>query len=381
MDFTWSKELVELRKEVREFALKEIAPIAKDYDLKQKFPMEIAKKMGKMGYLGIIFPKEYGGRGLDYKSYVIIVEEISRVDGSMGITVAAHNSLCSNHIYSFANEAQKKKYLPRLTNGSTMGFWGLTEPNAGSDAAGTQTTAVLDGDHWVLNGTKSFITHGGVGDIGVILAATDRSKGNKGLSSFLIERTDKGFSTGSKEDKMGLRASDTTELVFDNCRIPKDRLCGQLNMGFIDTLKVLDGGRISIGALGLGLAQGAVDCAMDFVKSGGKVEGKPATEHQGIRHMVVDMNMETEAARLLLMRAADMKDRHERVTLEASMGKVYAAEVGMRNAVKAVQILGSLGLTNNSIAERIMRDVKLCEIGEGTSEVQRLVMARSLGLG
>ena len=299
----------------------------------------------------------------------------------MGITVASHNSLCSNHIYSFGSDAQKKKYIPRLASGKALGFWGLTEPNAGSDAAGTQTTAVLDGDHWVLNGSKSFITQGGVGDIGVVLASTDKSKGNKGITAFIVERSDKGFSTGAKEDKMGLRASDTTELVFDNCRIPKDRLLGELGRGFVDTLKILDGGRISIGALGLGLAQGALDCAMDFVKSGGKVEGIPATEHQGIRHMVVDMAMEIDAARLLLMRAADMKDRHERVTLEASMGKVYAAEVGMRSAIKAVQILGAWGLTNASPAERIMRDVKLCEIGEGTSEVQRLVMSRMLGLG
>jgi len=308
------------------------------------------------------------------------VEEISRIDGSMGITVAAHNSLCSNHIYSFASDEQKKKYMPRLTSGETMGFWGLTEPNAGSDAGGTQTTAVLDGDEWVLNGSKMFITHGGVGDIGVVLASTDKSLGNKGISAFIIERSDKGFATGAKEDKMGLRASDTTELVFDDCRIPKDRLIGELNRGFIDTLKVLDGGRISIGALGLGLAQGALDCALEYAKGGGKFEGAPVKDHQGLKHMIVDMATEVHAARLLLMDAADTKDRGERVTIKSAMGKMYAAEVGMRNATKAVTLLGNMGLTQDSSAERIFRDVKLCEIGEGTSEIQRLVISRQLGL-
>jgi alkylation response protein AidB-like acyl-CoA dehydrogenase len=380
MDTSWTPELEELREEVREFALKEITPIATEHDNLQKFPMDVAKKMGERGYLGIIFPKELGGRGLGYKSYVIIVEEISRVDGSMGITVAAHNSLCSNHIYSFASEEQKKKYMPQLTGGATLGFWGLTEPNAGSDAGGTQTTAVLDGDEWVLNGSKTFITHGGVGDIGVVLASTDKSLGNKGISAFIIERSDEGFATGNKEHKLGLRASDTTELVFDDCRLPKERLVGELNRGFIDTLKVLDGGRISIGALGLGLAQGALDCALEYAKDGGKFQGGLVKDHQGLKHMIVDMATEVHAARLLLMDAADTKDRGERVTIKSAMGKMYAAEVGMRNATKAVQILGSMGLSQDSYAERIFRDVKLCEIGEGTSEVQRLVIARMLGL-
>jgi len=380
MDLAWTEELNNLRAEVREFALAEIAPIATEYDNLQKFPMDVVKKMAAKGWLGIIFPQELGGMGLGYKEYLTIVEEISRVDGSMGITVAAHNSLCSNHIYSFASDELKQRYMPILTKGETLGFWGLTEPNAGSDAGGTQTTAVLDGDEWVLNGSKMFITHGGVGDIGVILASTDKSLGNKGITAFIVERSDPGFATGAKEDKLGLRASDTTELVFDECRIPKDRQCGELNHAFIDTLKILDGGRISIGALGLGLAQGALDCALDYAKEGGKFEGKPIKEHQGIKHTIVDMYMEVQAARLLLLDAADAKDRGDKVSVKSAMGKVYAAEVGMRNATKAVQVLGALGLTQGSAAERIFRDVKLCEIGEGTSEVQRLVIARNLGL-
>lgn len=380
MDLSWTPELLELKKQTREFALKEIAPYAVEFDNRQEFPLEIVNKMAKQGYLGIIVPKELGGMGLDYKSYLVIVDEISRVDGSMGITVAAHNSLCTNHILQFGTEEQVKKYVPKLASGEVIGFWGLTEPNAGSDSGATQTTAVLDGDEWILNGTKSFITHGAHGNVGVVLASTDRSLGTRGITAFIIERTDEGFSTGNKEEKIGLHASDTAELVFDNCRIPKDRQCGELNHGFKDTMKILDGGRISIGALGLGLAQGALDCVLEYAQSGGMHEGVPVKDHQGLKHMIVDMAMEIHCARLLLFDAADTMDRGERVTMVSAMGKVYSSEVGMRCATKAISILGAKGLTQSVAAERIFRDVKLCEIGEGTSEVQRLVIGRSLGL-
>jgi hypothetical protein len=332
-----------------------------------------------MNLLGIIFPKEYGGLGLGYVSYAIIIEEISRICGSHGLSTAAHNSLCSNHIYLAGTEEQKQKYLIPLAKGEKIGMWGLTEANAGSDAAGTQTTAVLEGDEWVLNGSKMFITHGNVGDTAVILAVTDKSLGNKGISSFIVEKGTPGFSTGMHVEKLGVRACDTGELVLENCRIPKENLLGELNRGFIDTLKILDGGRISIGSMAVGLAQGALDESIKHAKE--RVQyGKPIAKLQAIQWMIADMATEVEAARLLVYRAGYLKDQGNRVTIESAMAKAYASEVAVRAATRAIQIQGSRGYLKGTQVERIFRDVKLTKIGEGTSEIQRLVIARQLGL-
>ncbi len=366
-----------IRQMVREFAEREIKPVAAEYDETQEFPMELVKKIAAQNLLGIIFPQKYGGGGVDYIGYAIAVEELSRVDGSMGITVAAHNSLCSNHIYSFGTEEQKQKYLVPLAKGEHLGAWGLTEPGSGSDAGALKTTAVLDGDEWVLNGNKTFITNGGVAETAVIMASTDRSKKTHGVSAFIVEKGTPGFEPGSKENKLGLRASDTHELILDDCRIPKENLLGNLNEGFKNTLAILDGGRISIGALALGLAQGAYEEALNYAKDREQF-GRPISNFQGIQWMLADMATEIEAARLLIYRAAEKKSRGLRVTKESAMAKLYASEVGMRVATKAVQIHGGYGYTKEFPVERMFRDVKLCEIGEGTSEIQRIVIARQI---
>jgi alkylation response protein AidB-like acyl-CoA dehydrogenase len=379
MEFKLTEQHNILRRTVREFAEKEIRPIARQYDESQEFPWETVKKMAGMGLMGIIFPPEYGGAGMDYISYAIGVEEISRVCGAHGITMAAHNSLCSNNIYIAGNEEQKQKYLVPLARGEKLGAWGLTEPNAGSDAGGTQTTAVKDGNEWILNGTKNFITNGGVGEISVIIAITDKSKGKKGISAFIVEKDTDGFKVGLKEDKLGLRSSDTTELILEDCRIPEENLLGEEGYGFINSLKVLDGGRISIASLALGLAQGAFDLSLEYAKSREQF-GKPIGKFQAIQWMLADMATEIDAARLLTYRSCWLKDQGEKTTIESAMAKMYASEVGMRTATKAIQIHGGYGYTKEYAVERIFRDVKLCEIGEGTSEIQRLIISRELGL-
>ncbi len=377
MDFSYKPEHRMIRKVAREFAETEIKPIAADYDERQAFPWETVRKMGKLGLLGIIFPKEYGGAGADYIGYAIGVEELSRVDGSHGITMAAHVSLCSNHIYMCGTEEQKQRFLVPLARGEKIGAWGLTEPSAGSDASGTKTTAVLDGDEWVLNGSKIFITHGSVGDIAVMLAVTDKGKGHRGISSFIVEKGTEGFTAGTKENKLGLRASDTAEMVLQDCRIPKENQLGKLGDGFRDALRVLDGGRISIGALGLGIAQGAYEESVKYAKEREQF-GRPIADFQAIQHMLANMAMEIDAARMLLYRAAYWKSQGKKVTREGAMAKLYCSEVAMRTTTKAIQIHGGYGYTKDYPVERFFRDAKLCEIGEGTSEIQRLVIAREV---
>jgi alkylation response protein AidB-like acyl-CoA dehydrogenase len=378
LDFKLTKEHEMIRTMVRNFAETEIKPIVPEYDENQEFPWVTVRKMADLNLLGLIFPPEYGGAGVGYISYAIAVEEVSRVCGAHGITVAAHNSLCSNHIYISGTEEQKQKYLTPLAKGEKIGAWGLTEPGAGSDAGETMTTAELDGDEWILNGQKTFITHGSVANTSVIIAATDKSKRHKGISAFIIDCDTPGYSTGTKENKLGLRCSDTAEIVMEDCRIPKENLLGNLNNAFKDTLAVLDGGRISIAAMALGIAQGALDESLKYAQEREQF-GRPISKFQAIQWMIADMATEIDAARLLVYRAGYMKDHGMRVTKEAAMAKMYAAEVGMRACTKAIQIHGGYGYTKDYPVERFFRDVKLCEIGEGTSEIQRLVIARRLG--
>jgi alkylation response protein AidB-like acyl-CoA dehydrogenase len=377
VDFQLNDEQKQLRREIRDFAEREIRDNVMKWDEESKFPLEIIKQLGKMGVMGIIFPAEYGGAGLGYVEYVIAVEELSRVDGSVGIIVAAHNSLCSNHIYIAGNEEQRKKYIPKLATGEFIGAWGLTEPGSGSDAGSARTTAVRKGNKWVLNGTKTFITNGSHADVMVVVAVTDRTAKTHGLSAFIVEKGTKGFRAGKKENKLGLRASDTAEMIFEDCEVPAENLLGKEGDGFIDSMRVLDGGRISIAALSLGIGQGAYDCALNYSKER-KQFGKPIAEFQAIQWKLADMATELEAARLLTMRAADMKDKGMKTTQESSMAKLYASEVAVRCANESVQIHGGYGFIKDYPAEKYYRDVKLCTIGEGTSEIQRLVIARQL---
>jgi len=377
VDFQLNDEQKQLRREIRDFAEREIRDNVMKWDEESKFPLEVVKQLGKMGVMGIIFPAEYGGAGLGYVEYVIAVEELSRVDGSVGIIVAAHNSLCSNHIYLAGTEEQKKKYIPKLATGEFIGAWGLTEPGSGSDAGSARTTAVRKGNKWVLNGTKTFITNGSYADVMVVVAVTDRTVKTHGLSAFIVEKGTKGFRAGKKENKLGLRASDTAEMIFEDCEIPAENLLGKEGDGFIDSMRVLDGGRISIAALSLGIGQGAYECALDYSKER-KQFGKPIAEFQAIQWKLADMATELEAARLLTMRAADMKDKGMKTTQESSMAKLYASEVAVRCANESVQIHGGYGFIKDYPAEKYYRDVKLCTIGAGTSEIQRLVIARQL---
>ena len=378
MDFAFTDEQNQLRRSVREFAEGEIAPHVMEWDEASRFPSEIMPKLGEMGLLGVIFPEEYGGAGLGYIEYVIAIEELSRVDGSVGIIVAAHNSLCSNHIYKFGSDEQKKKYLAPLVQGKKIGAWSLTEPEAGSDAAGTRTTAVRDGKNWVLNGSKTFCTNGHYADIAVVMAVTDRSKNSHGISAFIVEEGTPGFKPGKKENKLGLRASDTSELIFSDCRIPAENLLGAEGDGFIGSLKILDGGRISIAALGLGMAQGALEAATKYAKQR-KQFGQTISEFQAIQFKLAEMATEVEAARLLVYQAAWLADRKNvRFTKESSMAKLFAGEVAVRVANECVQIHGGYGFIKDYPAEKFYRDVKLCTIGEGTSEIQKLVIARQL---
>jgi alkylation response protein AidB-like acyl-CoA dehydrogenase len=377
VDFQLSDEQKQLRKSVRDFAEREIAPHVMQWDEAGTFPMEVVKELGKLGLMGVIFPAEYSGAGLGYVEYVIAIEELSRVDGSVGIIVAAHNSLCSNHIFIAGNEAQRKKYMPKLATGEFIGAWGLTEPGSGSDAGSARTTAVKKGNKWVINGTKTFITNGSYADVMVVVAVTDKTAKTHGLSAFIVEKGTKGFRPGKKENKLGLRASDTAELIFEDCEIPEENLLGKEGDGFIDSMRVLDGGRISIAALSLGIGQGAYECALRYSKER-KQFGKAIGEFQAIQWKLADMATELDAARLLTMRAADMKDKGMKTTQESSMAKLYASEVAVRCANESVQIHGGYGFIKDYPAEKYYRDVKLCTIGEGTSEIQRLVIARQL---
>jgi len=378
VDFSFTEEQKQLRKSIREFAEGEIAPHVMEWDEASHFPLELIPKLAEMGLLGIIFPEQYGGAGLGYVEYVIAIEELSRVDGSIGIIIAAHNSLCSNHIYKFGTEAQKQKYLVPLAQGKKIGAWSLTEPEAGSDAGGTRTTARRDGDHYILNGSKTFTTNGHYADTCVAMAVTDKSKGSHGISAFLLEKGMAGFRPGKKENKLGLRASDTSEIIFTDCRVSAANLLGPEGEGFTGSLAILDGGRISIAALGLGMAQGALDAALKYAKQR-KQFGKTISEFQAIQFKLADMATEVEAARLLVYQAAWLADnKTPRFSGESSMAKLFAGEVAVRVANECVQIHGGYGFIKDYPAEKFYRDVKLCTIGEGTSEIQKLVIARQL---
>lgn len=377
MEFHLTQEQELTRQTVRRFAEQEIAPRAFELDETQEFPRDIMKKLGDMGMLGILFPPEYGGAGLTYLDYVLIIEELARVDGSIGLSVAAHNSLCSNHIFVAGTEEQKRRYLAPLARGVTIGAWSLTEPTAGSDASGTRSTAVRDGAGWVLNGSKTFATHGSVCDVAVVFAVSEKSKGKHGISAFILEKGMKGFGAGRKENKMGCRASDTAEIVMQDCRVPDDNRLGEEGQGFIDALRILDGGRIGIGALGVGIAQGAFEQAVAYAKSRKQFD-QPIANFQAVQWMLADSAVEINAARLLVQRAAFLKDTGEEVTRAASMAKLYASETAVRVANRAVQIHGGYGYVKEYPVERAYRDAKICTIGEGTSEIQRLVIARQL---
>jgi alkylation response protein AidB-like acyl-CoA dehydrogenase len=377
VDFEYTPEQIQLRREVREFAMAEIAPHVLEWDEAQTFPLEVIRKLGKLGYMGAIFPEEYGGAGLGYVEYAIVIEELSRVDGSVGIIVAAHTSLCSNHIYKAGSEEQKKKYLPKLASGEWIGCWSLTEPEAGSDAAGTRTTAVRSGEDWVINGAKSFTTNAHYADVCVGMAVTNRAAAQHGISAFILEKGMPGFRAGKKENKLGLRASATGDVIFTNCRVGASQLVGKQDEGFVDSLRILDGGRISIAALSIGMAQGAYDAALKHAKIR-KQFGRPISEFQAIQHKLVDMATRLDASRLLTYRAATRLDRGKRVTRESAMAKLFASESAVWIANEAVQIHGGYGFIKDYPVEKFYRDVKLCTIGEGTSEIQRLVIARQL---
>jgi butyryl-CoA dehydrogenase len=377
MNFSLTKEQDFVRKMVREFAETDVKPIAAEIDVTERFPMENVEKMAKYHMLGIPFPVELGGAGGNNISYAIAVEELSRVCGSTGVILSAHTSLGASPIYAFGTPAQKEKYLVPLAKGEKLGAFGLTEPNAGTDAAGQQTTAVLDGDNYILNGSKIFITNGGVADIFIVFAMTDKSKGTRGISAFIVEKSFPGFSIGKVEEKLGIRASSTTELVFENCIVPKENLLGKEGQGFRVAMNTLDGGRIGIAAQALGIAQGALDEAVAYMKER-KQFGKPLAAFQGLQWMVADMDVKVQAARLLVYKAADNKDKGLPYSVEAARAKLYASEVAMEVTTKAVQIFGGYGYTKEYPVERMMRDAKITEIYEGTSEVQRMVISGNI---
>lgn len=377
MDFEYSAEQLHLRKSVRDFATAEIAPHVLEWDENQTFPLEVIKKAGELGLLGAVFPEEFGGAGLGYIEYSIVIEELARVDPSVALIVAAHNSLCTNHIYLAGNEEQKRKYIPKLATGEWIGCWSLTEPEAGSDAAGTRSLATLKGDEWVLNGGKTFTTNAQYADVCVAMAVTDRAASQHGISAFILEKNTPGFRVGKKENKLGMRASATGEVLFTDCRLPQSQLLGKPGEGFVDSLRVLDGGRISIAALALGIAQGAFDAALKYSKRR-KQFGRFISEFQAIQHKLADMATDIEGARWLVYRAGARKDAGHRVTRESAMAKLFASEMAVRVADQALQIHGGYGFIKDYPVEKFYRDVKLCTIGEGTSEIQRLVIARQL---
>jgi alkylation response protein AidB-like acyl-CoA dehydrogenase len=377
MNFDLTTEQLQIRSSVREFAAAEIAPHVLEWDEAQHFPVELLPKLAELGLMGIIFPESYGGAGLGYVEYVTVIEELSRVDGSVGISVAGHNSLCSNHIHMFGTDEQKKKFLVPLAQGEHLGAWGLTEPSAGSDASGTRSMAVRQNGGWIVNGSKNFITHAIHADTCVAVAVTDRSKGNKGITAFIFERGMKGFAPAKKENKLGLRASETASVIFEDCYVSDENRLGDEGLGFIQAMQVLDGGRISIAALAVGMAQGAYEAALKYAQSREQF-GKPISEFQAIQFKLADMATQIEAARLLMYRAAALKDQGKKVTKESAMAKLYASEMSVRVCEEAIQIHGGYGYTKDYPAEKYWRDSKLCTIGEGTSEIQRMVIARQL---
>jgi alkylation response protein AidB-like acyl-CoA dehydrogenase len=377
MDFAYTPEQVHLRKSVREFAEAEIGPHVLEWDEEQIFPLEAIKEAGKLGFMGAIFPEDLGGAGLGYIDYAIIIEELARVDPSVGLIVAAHNSLCTNHIFLAGTCEQKKRYIPKLASGEWLGCWSLTEPEAGSDAAGTRTQAVKQGECWVLNGGKTFTTNAQYAQVCVAMAVTDRGASQHGISAFIIEHDAPGFTVGKKENKMGMRASATGEVLFHDCRVPESQLLGRQGEGFVDSLRTLDGGRISIAALAVGTAQGAYEAALRYSKHR-KQFGRPISEFQAIQNKLADMATSIDAARLLTYRAGAMKDEGQRVTKESAMAKLFASEIAVDVCNEAVQIHGGYGFIKDYPVEKFYRDVKLCTIGEGTSEIQRLVIARQL---
>lgn len=377
MNFEFSEEHKLIADSARDFAEQYIRPHVMDWDEAQHFPKEVLQKAGEMGFMGIFIPEEYGGSGLGYHEYVAIIQEISKVDPSIGLSVAAHNSLCTGHIFYFGNEQQKKKWLPKLASGQWIGAWGLTEHNTGSDAGGMNTTATKDGDYYILNGSKNFITHGISGNIAVVIARSGEKGDSHGMSAFVVERGTPGFSSGKKEDKLGMRASETAELIFDQCRVHKDNMLGSEGEGFVQSLKLLDGGRISIGALSLGIAKGAYEAALKYSKE--RVQfGKPISSFQGVSFKLSDMATEIQASELLVHKAASMKNKGEKVTTTGAMAKMYSSEACVRIANEAVQIHGGYGYIKEYPVEKFYRDSKLCTIGEGTTEIQKLVIARNI---
>ena len=377
MNFETTETQKMIAESIRDFAKQHITPFMMDWDENQIFPVELFHKLGEMGFMGVLVPETYGGSGLGYHEYITVIEEISKIDSSIGLSVAAHNSLCTNHILEFANDQQKLKWLPKLASGEWIGAWGLTEHNTGSDAGNMNTTAVEDGDFYVLNGAKNFITHGISGNIAVVIVRTGKKGDSRGMTAFVIEKGTKGFSSGKKENKLGMRASETAELIFDNCRIPKENVLGNIGDGFIQALKVLDGGRISIGALSLGIAKGSYEASLKYSKEREQF-GKPISAFQGISFKLADMVTEIEASELLLHKAAFLKNKGERMTKIGAMAKMYASEACVKIANEAVQIHGGYGYTKDFPVEKFYRDAKLCTIGEGTTEIQKIVISRQI---
>src|SRR6201996_6415431 len=375
IDFAQSENEQMVEQMARDFAERNIRPHVMEWDEAQHFPIELFKQLGELGMMGVLVPEQYGGSGFGYAEYVTVISEIAKVCGAIGLSVAAHNSLCTGHILAFGNEDQKMRWLPKLATAEWLGAWGLTEANTGSDAMGMNTTAVLDGDHYIVNGSKNWITHGKSGDVAVVMVRTGEKGDSKGISAIVIERGTPGFSSGKKENKLGMRASETTELIFDNCRVPKKNLLGKEGDGFKQAMKVLDGGRISIAALSLGIAKGAFEAEVAYSKER-KQFGQPISNFQGIAFKLADMATEIEAAELLIMQAADLKNRHQPVTKQSAMAKYFASEVAVRVANDAVQIFGGYGYTKDFPVEKFYRDAKLCTIGEGTSEIQKIVISR-----
>ena len=377
MNFEMNENQKMIAEMIRDFGEKEITPFRQKWDDDQEFPVPLFKKFGELGLMGILVPQEYGGSGFTYTEYVTALTEISKIDGAIGLSVAAHNSLCTGHILQFGSEEQKKKWLPKLATAEWIGAWGLTEPNTGSDAGNMRTVAVEDGDYWVLNGAKNFITHGKSGDIAVVIARTGEVGDSHGMTAFAIEKGTPGFEAGRKEDKLGMRASETTELIFTDCKVHKDNVLGKVGEGFVQALKVLDGGRISIAALSLGIAEGALEASVQYAKERHQFN-KPIASFQGISFKLAEMSTKVEAAKLLIFRSADMKNRGENVTKESAMAKYYASEVAVDVSNEAVQIFGGYGYIKDYPVEKFYRDSKLCTIGEGTSEIQKLVISRAI---
>lgn len=377
MDFTHSENQQLVRSTIAEFAKKEILPNVMKWDESQEFPRHIFKQLGDLGFMGMLIPEEYGGAGMGYFEYIVAIEELGKVCGSIALSYAAHNSLCSMHLFSFGNEEQRRKYSPKLASGEFIGAWGLTEPNTGSDAMRMLCTAKQDGDNWIINGTKTFITHGMTGDVMVAIVRTGELLDSKGMTAFIVERGNPGMKTGKKEDKLGMRASETAEVIFDNCVVSKDAVLGEVGHGFIQAMKILDGGRISIGTLALGIAKGAFEAAVKYSKERQQF-GKTISTFQAISFKLADMATQIEAAELLLYQAADMKHRGLKITKESAMAKLFASEIGCMVCNEAVQIFGGYGYIKEFPVEKFYRDIKLCTIGEGTSEIQKLVIAREV---